>query len=204
MAKGIIYLMTTAVTGLIKIGKTRSAQYQERMRNLESNGYYNVVGLKRAFAIEVDDYEDKEKLLHEIFSKHQIANSELFALDLDMVKKLLFAFEGKIVFPKETNKEKGFKEIATINNKNKLFNFYNKGIKNGDKITFIYDEIITAKVVGEREVEYEGQVYKLSPLVYKLMEQRGKLNKSGTYQGAKYFKFNGKVLTNIKDKIQNK
>ena len=82
MAKGIIYLMTTAVTGLIKIGKTRSAQYQERMRNLESNGYYNVVGLKRAFAIEVDDYKDKEKLLHEIFSKHQIANSELFALDL--------------------------------------------------------------------------------------------------------------------------
>ena len=33
------------------------------------------------------------------------------------------------------------------------------------------------------------------------MEQRGKLNKSGAYQGAKHFKFNGKVLTNIKDKI---
>jgi hypothetical protein len=201
MAKGIIYLMTTAVTGLIKIGKTGIDQYQERMRNLESNGYYNVVGLKRAFAIEVDDYEDKEKLLHEIFSKHQIANSELFALDLDMVKELLFAFEGKIVFPKETNKEKGFKEITTIKNKNKLFNFYNKGIKNGDKITFVDDETITAKVVGEREVEYEGQVYKLSPLVYKLMEQRGKLNKSGAYQGAKYFKFNGIILTDIKDKI---
>ena len=35
----------------------------------------------------------------------------------------------------------------------------------------------------------------------KLMEQKGKLNKSGAYQGAKYFKFNGKVLTDIKDKI---
>lgn len=200
MAKGIIYLMTTAVTGLIKIGKTGIAQYQERMRNLESNGYYNVVGLKRAFAIEVDDYEAKEKLLHEIFSKHQIANSELFALELDMVKELLFAFEEKIVFPKEINKEKGFKEITSIKNKNKLFNFYNKGIKNGDKIIFIYDETITAKVVGEREVEYEGQVYKLSPLVYKLMEQRGKLNKSGAYQGAKYFKFNEKILTDIPNK----
>lgn len=200
MAKGIIYLMTTAVTGLIKIGKTGIDQYQERMRNLESNGYYNVVGLKRAFAIEVDNYEAKEKLLQEIFSKHQIANSELFALELDMVKELLFAFEGKIVFPKEINKEKGFKEITSIKNKNKLFNFYNKGIKNGDKIIFIYDETIKAKVVGEREVEYEGQVYKLSPLVYKLMEQRGKLNKSGAYQGAKYFKFNEKILTDIPNK----
>ena len=200
MAKGIIYLMTTVVTGLIKIGSTETKQYQERMRYLESNGYYNVVGLKRAFAIELNNYKDKEKLLHKIFNRYRIGGSELFALDLDMVKELLFAFDGKIIFPKGTNKEKGFKEIATINNKNKLFNFYNKGIKNGDKITFVDDENITAKVVGEREVEYEGQVYKLSPLVYKLMEQRGKLNKSGAYQGAKYFKFNEKILTDIPNK----
>ena len=135
MAKGIIYLMTTAVTGLIKIGSAESKQYQERMRYLESNGYSNVVGLKRAFAIEIDNYKEKEKLLRDIFSRYQIREKcELFALDLDMVKELLFAFEGKIIFPKEANKEKGFKEITKIRNKNNLFNFYNKGIKNGDEI----------------------------------------------------------------------
>ncbi len=32
--------MTTAVSGLIKIGKTRVANYKERMRFLEANGYY--------------------------------------------------------------------------------------------------------------------------------------------------------------------
>jgi hypothetical protein len=36
--KGIIYIMTTAVSGLIKIGQTGTANYQERMRNLEANG----------------------------------------------------------------------------------------------------------------------------------------------------------------------
>lgn len=36
--KGIIYIMTTAVSGLIKIGKTGANNYQERMRNLEANG----------------------------------------------------------------------------------------------------------------------------------------------------------------------
>ena len=55
MSKGIIYVMTTAVSGLIKIGKTQTKQYPERMRFLEANGYYNVVGLKRLFAIEVAD-----------------------------------------------------------------------------------------------------------------------------------------------------
>lgn len=51
MAKGIIYIMTTAVSGLVKIGKTNTANYPERMRALEANGYYNVAGLKRFFAI---------------------------------------------------------------------------------------------------------------------------------------------------------
>ena len=54
MAKGIIYLMTTVVSGLIKIGKTRNDQFENRMRSLESNGYANITGLKREFAIEVD------------------------------------------------------------------------------------------------------------------------------------------------------
>lgn len=61
--KGIIYVMTTVVNGLIKIGRTGTSNYSERMRNLERNGYSNVVGLKRLFAIEVEDYEEKREAL---------------------------------------------------------------------------------------------------------------------------------------------
>lgn len=43
MAKGIIYVMTTSVSGLIKIGKTQSENYQEGMRFLENNGYTMLV-----------------------------------------------------------------------------------------------------------------------------------------------------------------
>ena len=46
MEKGIIYLMTTVVNGLIKIGKTGNDQFENRMRFLESNGYANITGLK--------------------------------------------------------------------------------------------------------------------------------------------------------------
>ena len=55
--------MSTAVNGLVKIGQTKTEQYNERMpkteqynermRFLESNGYRNVTGLKREYAIEV-------------------------------------------------------------------------------------------------------------------------------------------------------
>ena len=60
MATGILYIMTTAVPDLIKIGITQEKQYPERMRYLEMNGYYNVVGLKRVFAIKVSDYQKKD------------------------------------------------------------------------------------------------------------------------------------------------
>ena len=110
MAKGIIYLMTTVVPGLIKIGKTRNDQFENRMRFLESNGYANITGLKREFAIEVDGYDDKEKLIHDIFSKSRIVGTELFALDIEIAKSLLASLDGKQVYPKDKSKKEIFKE----------------------------------------------------------------------------------------------
>lgn len=49
---------------------------------LESNGYANIKGLQRELVIEVDGYDEKEKLIHDIFSKSRIAGTELFALDI--------------------------------------------------------------------------------------------------------------------------
>jgi len=197
--KGIIYIMTTAVSGLIKIGQTGTANFQERMRFLEANGYYNVSGLKRFFAIELEDYNDKENLLKEIFNKHQVGNSELFALDYDLVRQLLLSFDGKVIYPKDVNKEKEFDEVSKAREQGVRFSFYKKGIKDGEEIVFIADKEITAKVVGEREVEYGEQTWKLSPLTYKIYEQKGELNPSGAYQGAAYWQYKGKRLRDLPD-----
>ena len=72
MAKGIIYIMETVVPGIIKIGKTRTDQFENRMNYLEKNGYSNVSGLKRRLAIEVDEYNEKERIIHDIFSKSRV------------------------------------------------------------------------------------------------------------------------------------
>lgn len=108
MAKGIIYIMETVVPGLIKIGKTGAENFESRMYNLERHGYNNVVGLKRRFAIEVDDYDEKEALLDSLFEKSRLHNSELFALDVDMVIQLLSSFDGKQIYPQDETKEQTF------------------------------------------------------------------------------------------------
>lgn len=199
MARGIVYVMTTTVSGLVKIGQTGTKNYQERMRFLEANGYYNVAGLKRFFAIELEDYSDKESLLHELFSKHQVGSSELFALDQELVRQLLLSFDGNVVYPENINKEREFDQVAKSRRQGALFSFYKKGLKDGDVIKFASDQEITAVVAGEREVNYGGQLWRLSPLTYKVFEQKGQLNASGAYQGAAYWVFGKKKLKDMPD-----
>ena len=112
MATGIIYVMTTVVPGLIKIGKTATQNFESRMYQLEHNGYSNVTGLKRHFAIQVDDYDEKEALLHTIFSKSQVEATELFALDVNLVVQLLTSFAGDQVYPENKTKEEVFDEAT--------------------------------------------------------------------------------------------
>lgn len=105
MAKGIVYVMSTVVDGLVKIGRTNTENFEQRMTHLESNGYRNVTGLKRQFAIEVEKFEEKEALLHNLFSRSRLSNTELFSLNLNEVIQLLSSFEGQIIYPKEKKSE---------------------------------------------------------------------------------------------------
>ena len=112
MARGIIYCMTTIVPGLVKIGKTGMENFDKRMYNLERNGYVNITGLKKRFAIEVEDYDEKEILIHELFSKSNVPNTELFAVDEELVVQLLSSFEEKQVYPASISKEESFKDAT--------------------------------------------------------------------------------------------
>ena len=157
MSKGIIYLMTSVVSGLIKIGKTGSSNFEQRMYNLEHDGYRNVTGLKRAFAIEVDDYDDKETMLHTIFEKSRVADTELFALDINIAIQLLSSFDGTVIYPKLENKSSIFDEATETEN--------SKNIPDG---TYYF----------ERKKNYDGKTVKATAIV-----QNGKwtLLKGGSY-----------------------
>ena len=114
MATGIIYCMTTIVPGLVSIGKTSAQNFQQRMSDLEQNGYCNVAGLRRAFAIEVDGYVEKTNLLYEIFSQQRLETTELFSVDIQIIIRLLSAFQGAIVFPSSNVTTAGSPNAANV------------------------------------------------------------------------------------------
>lgn len=67
-----------------------------------------------------------------------------------------------------------------------------------EEITFIKDKSIKAKVVGDKEVEFEGKKWRLSPLTKELLTRMNMVSKTGAYQGAKYWEYDGVKLA---DKI---
>lgn len=193
MAKGIIYITTTSVTGLIKIGRTGSDKFQSRMTILEQNGYWNVNGLKRYYAVEVDDYNEKEKLIHTIFSKSQVSTSELFALDKDLAKQVLQSFGGKQIYPAL---DKSGNVIPDNAKKASRLTFEMLGIPVGSQLTYTGDPNIKVKTVDKvTTVEYKGKKYKLSSLV-------SVLKNGGSYQGGCFFTYqNNETLVDMRKRL---
>lgn len=111
MAKGIVYVTTSEIDGLVKIGKTTNLE--NRKKELSTAGYMRQK-CDMVYAIEVDDYDKKEKLLHTIFGKVRAAKTEFFAENIEVVIQTLSAFEGKQVFPaeSETSKKESFQQAT--------------------------------------------------------------------------------------------
>lgn len=185
MSKGIIYVMTTAVHGLIKIGKTGSDNFEQRMYNLEHNGYRNVTALKRAFAIEVKDYDDKETMLHTIFAKSRVSDTELFALDVNIIIQLLSSFDGTVVYPKAETKEDIFEEAADTG-KSKL-------IPNGTYY-FKRKKLSDNKTVSARAIIQDGRWTLLKGSILGVTEDIGGSKKAKAFRAIMLMDDNGKLL----------
>ncbi len=79
------------------------------------------------------------------------------------------------------------------------FSFAEHGLI-GKEIRFINDKSISVKVINDREVEFEGAHWKLSPLVCELETRRGTVNNSKSYQGPVYWEYNGINITEYHNK----
>ena len=106
--------------------------------------------------------------------------------------------EGKKVIDEDPN---GVSPGKKSRRPGKWFTFFSKGLKIGDIITFIDDSHITATVSDEKEVDFEGKKWKLSPLAYEIFKRKNQLNSSGAYQGAHYFRYQETRLSDLPDVI---
>ena len=104
----------------------------------------------------------------------------------------------RLILHEKSNKDRTEDELANSIRRPK-FSFKNLGIKPGEYLEYIRDPKIKVKVLNDdRLVEYEGKEYHLSNLAQQL------LGKPFRVQGPLYFSYNGEVLTELRDRLENK
>lgn len=103
MSKAILYVMSTIVPGLVKIGMTND--FEKEMAMLERNGYCNIVALKREYAVETDDCENKKDMIDQLLRNKRIADTDLYAVDADLIVYFFSSLRGTQVYPVKDKEE---------------------------------------------------------------------------------------------------
>ena len=79
----------------------------------------------------------------------------------------------------------------------KPFKFEMVGLSKGDRI--IFDPLgIEVSISSPNTIEYDGKDWALSAFVKAFIPKK---NAAGTYQGPKFFSFQGKTLVEIRDEM---
>ena len=170
----IVYILTNqSMPGLIKIGITER-KVEDRMRELYSSSAVPLP-FECYFALEVKDAKLVEKKIHHGFDDYRInENREFFEIDPDKAKSILSLVEGTEVTPKTDVVDSATDQQALDKQRNKQrFNFASVGISAGEILEFKKDKTITAKVLDDDKIEFEGQSMSLSPAALIVIHRMG-------------------------------
>ena len=176
-SKGIVYVLTNpAMPGLVKIGKTAREDLNMRLEELYGTGV--PVPFECAFAGKVDDHSKVENALHRAFGPYRYnPRREFFEIEPDqaiVLLELLVSEEVTTQVSEEAERvDPQSKEARDKLNERRRpnFNFAKMGVPEGSELVFVSGGEHRCRVVDERRVEYEGEVYRLSALTAELLDK---------------------------------
>ncbi len=204
--KGYVYVLTNPSfrDDWVKIGKSKRLP---DVRGKELSNTAVPLDYEVYATLYTERFNEAEKMIHNFIDKISDLRinkrREFFNIAPEIIYDILVSIkellgDEALLELKGDNVE--ISDDATKGAKRKAsqrFDFYSRGIKDGDVILFLDDPNIKAVVQGERTVFFENEIWYLSPLVRELYSRRNNVNASGAYQGPAYFTHNGKKLTDI-------
>lgn len=163
-------------------------EYVNTIGNLTLIRHNQELGNK-SFVIKKDLYENKAGLQ---IARKEITNRSKWNKDsiLNRTKWIIsYLLTEVLPIPDEMRRTSNFKNTKGLS--------FLELQMIGETIDFIPDPTYTAKVVSDKEVEFEGKRWKLSPLTAELFTRIGTVDKSRTYQGARYWEYDHIKLASI-------
>ena len=184
----VIYILTNpAMPELIKIGQT--TDLGKRIRGLDNTSV--PLPFECVYACTVEDADFVEKQLHEAFDDYRERKSrEFFRLPHERAIAALKLAEVENVTPQQDYVDTPDDQEA-LNKARKRranLNFKMVDIPVGSELVYINDENITAKVIDNRKIEWNGEPTSLSASAQKLLDY------SHPVQGTLYWEYEGETL----------
>ncbi len=169
----IVYVLSNpSFDGYVKIGRT--TDLGQRLRELDNTSV--PLPFRCEFAVEVDDEVETERLVHQVFADVRVrSNREFFEIEAQRVISALKLTRGKDVTPKEdvAEDEEGIEALERTVAKRKSYSFNDAHVEVGDVLVYTRNESITATVVANKKIKFEGQVMSLSRAALILLHEGG-------------------------------
>ena len=169
----IVYILSnSAFDSYVKIGRTTNLE--QRLRSLDNTSI--PLPFRCEFAMEVTDDVSVEKLLHHAFADNRVrSNREFFEIDASRVIAALRLTGGRDVTPRDdiAEDEQGLVAMEKAISKRTKSKFDIAAVCVGDVLTFARDDSITAKVISDRRILFEGQEISLSKAALILLHRDG-------------------------------
>lgn len=169
----IVYVLSNpAFDRYVKVGRT--ADLVQRLRRLDNTSV--PTPFRCEFAIEVADELEAERLVHQAFADVRVrSNREFFEIAPQRVISALKLTGGKDVTPKEdvAKDAEGIEALERTVAKRSPRSFDSARVSVGDVLVYARDESVTATVVADNRIEFEGEVTSLSGAALKLLHRDG-------------------------------
>lgn len=202
MSEGFVYILKNeAMPGYIKLGFTQQNDVELRMRQLHTTGV--PLPFECVYFARVPDCRRVERALHFVFADDRTAASrEFFRIDPDRAKAIveLVAIEVETlsdqqqqITPEQRN------AIEEVKSRAEALTFDRLGLPVGTVLTFTKDPEITCNVAGSREVEFRGQVMRLSSAALIAVKELG--YNWTTVRGSDYWALDGVKLSALEPRV---
>jgi len=212
MSAGIVYCLTNPeMPGLVKIGLVEddtSDALKKRLQNLYTSGV--PVPFELYYAVIVDKVKQTEKLLHNAFAhSRENPRREFFRIDPERVVAAMKLTRGRPIAVDNPLDSSPDAEISQAdlaaqqrarqreNRRQSAFNFSSAGIMPGEMLAFSRDDSITAEVLDDKKIQFEGKEVSLSGAARIILEREGRY---GAVAGPLYWKYKGETLREIQER----
>lgn len=161
MSEIIYVLINEAMPGYVKIGKTTNLE--ERIRSLDTTSV--PLPFECFYACTVKDAVFVERQLLDAFLDHRVRSSrEFFEIAPERAVAILKLVEIENITPKKdfVESQEDQQALNQARTRRARFNFKMVDIPVGAELVFSRDENIKAKVVDDRNIEFNGEITNLS------------------------------------------